>query len=73
MSVFEYYLVAVSVVLFGIIIIIGRGLFRMQTELNSLKRYAGVVTEFAFTISDKPHAEVTEAFGKFVESKFKGE
>ena len=73
MSVFEYYLVAVSVVLFGIVIIIGRGLLRMQTEYVSLKRYAGLVTEFVMTISDKPQPEVIKEFNRFVDNKFKGD
>lgn len=73
MNAFEYYLVAVSVVLLGVIVIIGRGLFRMQSEYNSLKRYAGLMTEFAVTISNKPQPEVVAEFNKFIDSKFKGE
>lgn len=73
MSVFEYYLIAVSVVLFGIVIIMGRGLIRMQAEFSALKRYAGLVTEFAVVVSDKPQPEVVKEFNKFIDERLKGE
>lgn len=69
----EYYLIASNVVLFGVIVILHRGLGRMQTEINSMKRYAGLVTEFAVAISNKTQPEVMKAFNNFIDEKFKGE
>jgi len=69
----EFYLVGLNVVLLGVIVILHRGISQIQSELNSMKRYAGLVTEFAVTISNKTQPEVMKEFHKFIDIKFKGE